>query len=364
MIQIGHYTKNISAALVENHDELVALVAEKVRDDPASRVVGRLPGYDAVVPQVSETTLRVLIEMLGDPRMDELVSDLLRNNLEQIKQAVHEREHEDVPPHPPPDPSPMPGRQRRGAETHPSPLRASTAIRHAQHEAGEQAGTGPLRAAPGFWWWSGGSPGDTINRVAPPPPRCHPWPVLTKAECGCPRYCGTSRSTACCSAARSSRSSATGSPSGAAVRGAERGRRRGRRTGLDRAIPAVRVLAVPAWVWADRLDRKRILIASDAVRTNRPGARRDAAPLRTWPDTVPPPGGARRGVRGRRRLLRAGVQRRSARSTCSPRTPCVFSRLARQRASGPVDQHSGRSPARSRCRARTSSLAGRSRAAR
>jgi hypothetical protein len=113
VIQIGHYTKNISAALVENHDELVALVAEKVRNDPSSRVVSRLPGYDAVVAQVSETTLRVLIEMLGDPRMDELVSDMLRNNLEQIKEAVHEREHEEVPPHPPPDRSPMTGRRRR-----------------------------------------------------------------------------------------------------------------------------------------------------------------------------------------------------------------------------------------------------------
>ena len=113
VIKIGHYTKNISAALVENHEELVSLVAEKVRADPATRVVNRLPGYDAVVTQVSETTLRVLIEMLGDPRMDELVSDMLRNNLEQIKQAVHEREHEDVPPHPPPDPSPMTGRLRR-----------------------------------------------------------------------------------------------------------------------------------------------------------------------------------------------------------------------------------------------------------
>ena len=113
VIQIGHYTKNISAALVENHDELVALVAEKVRNDPSSRVVSKLPGYDAIVAQVSETTLRVLIEMLGGPRMDELVSDLLRNNLEQIKRAVHEREHEDVPPHPPPDPSPMSRRRRR-----------------------------------------------------------------------------------------------------------------------------------------------------------------------------------------------------------------------------------------------------------
>ena len=88
VIQTGHYTRNVSAALVENHDELKRLVAEKVREDPALGIVGRLPGYDAVVGQVSETTLRVLIEMLGDPRMDELVSDLLRNNLEQIKRAV------------------------------------------------------------------------------------------------------------------------------------------------------------------------------------------------------------------------------------------------------------------------------------
>ncbi len=107
VIQTGHYTKNISAALVENHDELVALVAEKVREDPASRVVGRLPGYDAIVGQVSETTLRVLIHMLQDPRMDELVSDLLRNNLQQIKVAVRERQHENVPAPRPPDPSPM-----------------------------------------------------------------------------------------------------------------------------------------------------------------------------------------------------------------------------------------------------------------
>ncbi len=115
VIQIGHYTENISAALVENHDELVALVAEKVRNDPSARMISKLPGYDMIVAQVSETTLRVLIEMLGDPRMDELVSDLLRNNLEQIKRAVHEREHEEVPPHPPPDPSPMARRRRRPA---------------------------------------------------------------------------------------------------------------------------------------------------------------------------------------------------------------------------------------------------------
>ena len=103
VIQTGHYTRNISDALIENHDELKLLVAEKVRRDPNVRLIGRLPGYDAVVSEVSETTLRVLIEMLDDPRMDELISDLLRNNLEQIKKAVRDRDHENVPVKAPPD---------------------------------------------------------------------------------------------------------------------------------------------------------------------------------------------------------------------------------------------------------------------
>lgn len=103
VIQTGHYTRNISAALVENHDELKALVAEKLKQDPSTRLLHHLPLYDAVVAEASETTLRVIVEMLGDPRMDELVSDLLRNNLQQIKQAVRARQHEAVPPPAPPD---------------------------------------------------------------------------------------------------------------------------------------------------------------------------------------------------------------------------------------------------------------------
>lgn len=96
VIRSGHYTENISDALMENRRELKQLVAEKLREDPNVRMVGRLPGYNTVVDQVSETTLRVIVEMLHDPRMDELVSDLLRNNLQQIKVAVRERQHEDV----------------------------------------------------------------------------------------------------------------------------------------------------------------------------------------------------------------------------------------------------------------------------
>jgi hypothetical protein len=106
VIQTGHYTRNISDALMENRDDLKALIAEKVKQDPNVRLIGRLPGYDAIVGEVTETTLRVMIEMLDDPRTDELISDLLRNNLTQIKQAVHDRAHERVAPHAPPDSSP------------------------------------------------------------------------------------------------------------------------------------------------------------------------------------------------------------------------------------------------------------------
>ncbi len=100
VLQRGHYTKNISTALKENHDSLKALVAEKVKQDPSVRLIGRLPGYDTVVSEVTETTMRVLMEMLDDPRTDELINDLLRENLEQIKQAV--REHDRVPTAEPP----------------------------------------------------------------------------------------------------------------------------------------------------------------------------------------------------------------------------------------------------------------------
>ena len=78
----------------ENYDELKALAADKIRTDSGIPIVSRIPGYDKVVGQASESVMHVLIAMLADPRMDEFVSDLLRNNLEQIQSAVRRREHE------------------------------------------------------------------------------------------------------------------------------------------------------------------------------------------------------------------------------------------------------------------------------
>ena len=113
VLRTGRYTQNIAAAIAENHDELSALVAEKVRQDRHGRFVARIPGYDTVVTEVSETTLRVVVDMLQDPRMDELVNDLLRNNLEQIGHAVRERAHEEVAPADPADPIPPSARRAR-----------------------------------------------------------------------------------------------------------------------------------------------------------------------------------------------------------------------------------------------------------
>jgi hypothetical protein len=92
VLRTGHYTRNIASALRENHAEIKDMFAEKIKADPSARAIGLLPFHDALIEQITETSLRVLLEVLADPRTDELVSDLLRDNIEQIRQAVRERE--------------------------------------------------------------------------------------------------------------------------------------------------------------------------------------------------------------------------------------------------------------------------------
>jgi hypothetical protein len=94
VLQAGHYTRNISSALMENHEEIKTMLAEKIKQDPTARHIGLLPFHDRIIDEASETTLRVLLEVLGDPRMDELVSDMLRDNIDQLRQAVRKRDSE------------------------------------------------------------------------------------------------------------------------------------------------------------------------------------------------------------------------------------------------------------------------------
>jgi hypothetical protein len=94
VLQAGHYTRNIASALQENHAELKQMFAEKIKQDPTARRIGLLPFHDRIIDEASETTLRVLLEVLADPRTDELVSDMLRDNITQIRAAVRARQIE------------------------------------------------------------------------------------------------------------------------------------------------------------------------------------------------------------------------------------------------------------------------------
>src|SRR5665811_1137875 len=84
VLRSGHYTRNIAWALQENHSEIKA--------DPTAKAIGLLPFHDRLISEVTETSLRVILEVLADPRTDELVSDLLRDNIDQIRLAVRDRD--------------------------------------------------------------------------------------------------------------------------------------------------------------------------------------------------------------------------------------------------------------------------------
>lgn len=93
VLRSGNYTRNAAAALHENHREIKQMITEKIAGDPAaSRSIGLLPFHERLIEEFTEAALRVIFEVLNDPRTDELVSDVLRDNLTQIRAAVNEKE--------------------------------------------------------------------------------------------------------------------------------------------------------------------------------------------------------------------------------------------------------------------------------
>mgnify|MGYP000421525935 FL=1 len=87
----GHYTRNIANALEENQYELRAMIQEKLKEDPQTGRLTRLPFYDEIVQAVIDTAMRVIEQVLHDPRTDELVADLLRENLDQLRGEIRNR---------------------------------------------------------------------------------------------------------------------------------------------------------------------------------------------------------------------------------------------------------------------------------
>jgi len=79
---------NIARALDENHAELRAMITDKLRENPSAGRLKRMPFYDDIVAGTIDAALAVVQEVLRDPRTDELVADMLRENIDQLREAV------------------------------------------------------------------------------------------------------------------------------------------------------------------------------------------------------------------------------------------------------------------------------------
>jgi hypothetical protein len=88
VLRCGQYTRNMASALEENRGELDALILELVRNDPQIGKLRYLPFHEDIIRGVANTGFRVLFQVLADPRIDELVGDVLRENVHQMRDAV------------------------------------------------------------------------------------------------------------------------------------------------------------------------------------------------------------------------------------------------------------------------------------
>lgn len=88
----GTYTKNVARALEAHCDEITSTVTDKLHDDPSLGRLQRLPFFDDIVGASAQVTQRIIIEFLQDQRTDELVAEILRENIEQLQEAVMAKE--------------------------------------------------------------------------------------------------------------------------------------------------------------------------------------------------------------------------------------------------------------------------------
>lgn len=94
VLETGNYPENLAKSLNANKDELRTIIAEKIAEDPQLGKLRRLPFHDEIVRTVVDTSFRVLLEVLVDPRIDDFFSAVVRDNREQIRQAVQLGLHE------------------------------------------------------------------------------------------------------------------------------------------------------------------------------------------------------------------------------------------------------------------------------
>ncbi len=92
VLQKGEYAKNLADHLESNGDDMMQIIVEKVKSDPAIGKVRHVPFFDDLVATSSRVSQRLVIDLLRDPRMDDMIKDVIRQNLQQMRAAVAEKE--------------------------------------------------------------------------------------------------------------------------------------------------------------------------------------------------------------------------------------------------------------------------------
>ena len=88
----GTYTANLVKALDRNRPQVRKLLLDKLKQDPTAGRFRRIPFYDDIMEAAVDASLRVVNDLLRDPRADHFVADVLYENLEQIHHAVARKE--------------------------------------------------------------------------------------------------------------------------------------------------------------------------------------------------------------------------------------------------------------------------------
>jgi hypothetical protein len=88
VLETGNYPENLARSLDAHRAELRAIITEKVSEDPQLGRLRRVPFHGEMVRGVVDTSFRVVLEVLLDPRIDEFFSTVVRENREQIRRAV------------------------------------------------------------------------------------------------------------------------------------------------------------------------------------------------------------------------------------------------------------------------------------
>ncbi|HEY4017904.1 MAG TPA: ion transporter [Pseudonocardiaceae bacterium] len=88
VLETGNYPENLARSLTDSREQLRAIISEKLSEDKQLSRLKLLPFHAEIVHSVVDTSFRVVLEVLRDPRIDDFFAAVVRDNREQIRKAV------------------------------------------------------------------------------------------------------------------------------------------------------------------------------------------------------------------------------------------------------------------------------------